>query len=352
MIKHYENLKDEVARKKHEDEDRSEHRNKGARGYGGLEPMEVKTVTFGNPTESQHMSQIDCRQHIDNETEAQEEEAEEKEDVYENDDQADEKEQRRDRCHEAECHNMDNEEHIMKTWKPHIKLKKAQITYKIPPRWRQGKCWPPPKAIIDTPQPDERASEDNELPMYSVRYVRGDRGCTRFTDTTTKQMWTGNGYRNICCIECKHQSRTKLWTCTCKVLWHECPVHKVDPLVHLARQAKPKPGKGHFKPGVLLSTSRATPGAVAANSNAALIRKRLCSARHTSNCFCNFLKTPRYGLTKALCPQLAATFSNNHPHLLVQDDDTATGAASINAGSSCPVRCRSATSPVQGLVRF
>ena len=338
MIKHYENLKNEATKKKHEDEDRSEQRKKGKRGYGGLDPIEVKAVTFGESVENQ--ADVPDKDSDDDERAAGNTTEEHEEEDANNEGQEDEKMRAESNNEKTDCHDMGKEEkHIMKTWNPNIKIKKAQITYNIPPRWRQGKCWPPPKAIIGAAhQPDERVTEDNELPMYSVRYVRCDRGCTRCTDTTTKQMWTGNGYRNICCIECKYQSRTKLWTCTCDVLWHECPVHKVDPLVHLARQVKPRPRKGHLKLGVLLPTSRATPGAVAANSNAALIRRRLCSARHTSSPFFKFLKNTRYGLTKALCPQLAAKFSNKHPHLFVQDEDTATGAASINAGSSCPVR--------------
>ena len=149
--------------------------------------------------------------------------------------------------------------------------------------------------------------------------MKCSRGCTAWTDTSTKQMWTGKGYRSIVCIECKHQSRTQDWECECQMLWHLCPIHKVDPLVHGARRA-PNSSSTMKPPVELLPTSRPLP----------TVRMRKAGTRHTafrapSNKFFKSVSTTtevvHFGLNAAACPSLARKFAKTHPHLFSAQEE-------------------------------
>ena len=153
-----------------------------------------------------------------------------------------------------------------------------------PPKWRAGANWPPKTAIIKSKVEDRDSRDKDDKPTYSQRLVRCHRGCTRWTDTTMKQMWVRvGGYRNICCIECKVQSRTSNWTCSCNALWHKCHVHRVDPPMHITHRIGINLGR-RVKAGELMPTSRATPGVG--------IRK---GARHTYHPFSKLVKSKRQG---------------------------------------------------------
>ena len=233
--------------------------------------------------------------------------------------------------------------HLIGKWEYSVSLKAAAISYKVPPRWRKGPNWPPKKkievikdmAVIPSPNNDaaESLKHDDISPNYTRRLVLCNRGCTRRTDTTTKQMWEVSGnMRAIVCVECKYQSRTKLWTCECDTPWHKCLMHRADPAVHNTRRANKKLGDGVFAAAAieLLPTSRMLPS-----------DKRTIDASHINGTQNKFLKPTdtgnglvgAFGLSLSACPRLAAKFAFSHPHLFKDQDVESDTAPNMDAVS-------------------
>ena len=156
-------------------------------------------------------------------------------------------------------------------------------------------------------------------PTYSRRIVRCNNGCSAWTDTTYKQMWTPQGFRAMTCAQCRIQGRTQHWICVCHTKWYRCPIHRIDPPTHEGN----KPAANFKKPilnSELLPTSRTLP----------TVRKRESGASHTniaSMGACQFTNSvgsagtrtnapvTHFGLSIAACPRLASKFLSSHPHL-------------------------------------
>ena len=61
------------------------------------------------------------------------------------------------------------------------------------------------------------------------------RCCTQ-QETRYMQLRTKEGYRALHCKTCGRQERTSHNKCECGHVWHQCPVHRVDPPVHASRK--------------------------------------------------------------------------------------------------------------------
>merc|ERR1712012_766514 len=74
-----------------------------------------------------------------------------------------------------------------------------------------------------------------QVPEYTSRFIYfdGSNCAGKYgIQTATMQLRQADGYRPIQYIHCHVQRRTKWWRCECGVLWRECDIHRIDPLVH------------------------------------------------------------------------------------------------------------------------
>ena len=117
--------------------------------------------------------------------------------------------------------------------------------------------------VSDLDSDGSPADMQTTVPTYDNRLLF----CTRpsclgrfATETAHMQLWVRiGGFRNICCSHCKVQSRTGRWLCECHELWHRCPQHSVDPLVHATTRKRPSAKHALPIATSLLSTDRPEP---------------------------------------------------------------------------------------------
>ena len=102
------------------------------------------------------------------------------------------------------------------------------------------------KRKMQDPKTDEARSEDKrsgpgdvELPRYSTRLLSCTR-CEAQQETAAMQLRCAQGYRAIHCKRCGKQERTIKNRCQCGMVWHICPVHRVDPEEHRSRKGLSK----------------------------------------------------------------------------------------------------------------
>jgi hypothetical protein len=129
-----------------------------------------------------------------------------------------------------------------------IKLKRAKIDTRSAPQWTR--CYRGssiPLVKVHTP--------------YTSRMLTC-RACGHSKETAHMQLKMTSGYRGICCPGCHRQARVSQNLCQCKVIWHQCTIHRHDPAVHRSEKpahsvaaAKPKKDKDR------LSLHRAAPEA-------------------------------------------------------------------------------------------
>ena len=62
--------------------------------------------------------------------------------------------------------------------------------------------------------------------------------CYEQQETWWMQLRTSKGFRAIHCKHCRFQEYTAKTRCQCGARWHQCKVHRVDPLVHSSRRGK------------------------------------------------------------------------------------------------------------------
>ena len=93
---------------------------------------------------------------------------------------------------------------------------------------------------------DEARSEDEqngldvaELPRYSTRLLSCTK-CGAQHETAAMQLRCDQGYRAIHCKRCGKQERTITNKCQCGIVWHICPVHRIDPEKHCSRKGTTK----------------------------------------------------------------------------------------------------------------
>ena len=53
-------------------------------------------------------------------------------------------------------------------------------------------------------------------------------------------MRTKDGYKAVHCPACHKQERSQRSRCQCGHIWHQCTIHRVDPVVHRSRRAPKK----------------------------------------------------------------------------------------------------------------
>ena len=85
---------------------------------------------------------------------------------------------------------------------------------------------------------DEEGQEEEEKdeltskqPEYSSRILRCTR-CMAGIETRWMQLHTKEGFRGIHCAACKKQDRCLFNLCQCDMIWHQCPLHSIDPMTH------------------------------------------------------------------------------------------------------------------------
>ena len=149
-------------------------------------------------------------------------------------------------------------------------------------------------------------------------------------------MWTTKHYRNIVCKECGVQSRTQAWMCACELLWHMCPVHRVDPQTHTSKRTA-KSSSIPNTPIELLPSDRCLP----------VLKMRRLSTRHANPHPAAskglLIKQPvvctepapvcHYRLSVEACPKLAARHAIASPHLFMQSAHGRTGILDVPPGA-------------------
>ena len=118
-----------------------------------------------------------------------------------------------------------------------ILLRKTRIAYGAPVKWKR-----------ETGKDDSSKDASEEKAAWNegeVRYSSRRLACTKCgteQETKDKQLKIKEGFRAISCNKCGKQERVHSHKCNCKVAWHHCPIHKVDPQQHLLkRKRKPMP---------------------------------------------------------------------------------------------------------------
>ena len=74
------------------------------------------------------------------------------------------------------------------------------------------------------------------VPLYQSRMIACTR-CNQPQETCWMQLRTVLGFRAVHCRNCGKQERTARNKCQCGCIWHQCLIHKVDPLEHQSRKA-------------------------------------------------------------------------------------------------------------------
>ena len=72
------------------------------------------------------------------------------------------------------------------------------------------------------------------------------------------QLRTSKGDRDVHCEACKLHERCAHHMCQCRLIWHQCPIHRVDPAFHKSRKA-PTTTQAKAKPQNKLSAMRPAP---------------------------------------------------------------------------------------------
>ena len=95
------------------------------------------------------------------------------------------------------------------------------------------------RAIKDNNQQSERRPGPEEQREATPKYRSRMLACTRCNQQqeTTWKLRTAQGFRAVHCRGCGNQERSARNKCQCGKIWHQCLVHRVDPLQHHSRKA-------------------------------------------------------------------------------------------------------------------
>ena len=134
-----------------------------------------------------------------------------------------------------------------------ILLKFARIAVECKVRWTRTLR---PRREDEAPNDLQEGEHDKSTMPYSSRMIACNR-CGLQQETKKMQLRTAEGYRAIHCKGCGKQERTSRNHCQCKVIWHQCDTHRVDPEVHASRKGLKDPMKGASVDTKLSSTRKA-----------------------------------------------------------------------------------------------
>ena len=109
----------------------------------------------------------------------------------------------------------------------------------VPARWKRRIAYGSQKEGEggDNERKDDR--KEDERKAYTTRLLACTR-CGHHQETRWMQLRTKDGYRAVHCPACHKQERTQRSRCQCGHIWHQCTVHRVDPVVHRSRRAPKK----------------------------------------------------------------------------------------------------------------
>ena len=106
-------------------------------------------------------------------------------------------------------------------------LRMARIATGTSVRWKRSL-----KAKFES---EEETGTEEKRKEEEATYESRLLACTRCgakQETTEKQLKINIGFRAIHCNKCGKQERVHSNRCSCNVVWHQCPSHRVDPPVH------------------------------------------------------------------------------------------------------------------------
>jgi len=118
-----------------------------------------------------------------------------------------------------------------------ILLKKARIAIGATVKWEREY-----RGLKDE---ERQARTDRHKSPNEVRYSSRMIACTRCgsqQETRSKQLKVEAGFRAIHCRKCGKQERVHSNKCACQLVWHQCQLHRVDPIAHCCKKTK---GKRH-----------------------------------------------------------------------------------------------------------
>ena len=107
-------------------------------------------------------------------------------------------------------------------------------------------------------RPCDDDNDDPPVPTYQSRLIHCTR-CNHPKETRWMQLRTVTGYRDINCANCKTHERCIQNWCQCKVTWHHCNLHRVDPTSHRPDKGPAKRKEGLTAPAPKLDSTRKAP---------------------------------------------------------------------------------------------
>ena len=95
---------------------------------------------------------------------------------------------------------------------------------------------------------EEEHNHAEEEARYKTRLLAcTKRGATQ--ETNGMQLTISAGFRAIHCKNCGKQERVLRNRCCCDAIWHQCPIHRIDPPYHASRKGRERKENGEEKTG-------------------------------------------------------------------------------------------------------
>ena len=170
---------------------------------------------------------------------------------------------------------------------------------------------PLPVQLESAPQNAEDVGMDGTqnsqpVPEYINRFIYCQRDpCQgKFgTQSAHMQLWTSDGKRGVTCSGCHRIQRVEPWHCEHGILWHQCVVHRIDPLIHTThRKGKSARVNANSETPELLDIERVEP---AAKRNCL---GRIANAKRKSDALGQTAEFEFFDLDRNSCPKLARKF--------------------------------------------
>ena len=127
-------------------------------------------------------------------------------------------------------------------WDDTLLIRIARVAYGSAVKWKRE---------IKTEETNEIQTGSAETEEgEKVRYCSRVLACTRCgteQETKEKQLKVKARFRAIDCKKCGKQERVHSNICRCNIIWHHCPLHRVDPPQHNLGRIKKKLATGTKK---------------------------------------------------------------------------------------------------------
>ena len=94
----------------------------------------------------------------------------------------------------------------------------------------------------------DESNRISEEAKYHTRMIACTR-CGMEQETKGKQLKINAGFRAIHCKNCGKQERVLRNKCSCKAIWHQCPLHKIDPPFHSSKTGNKRKNSDTGGPG-------------------------------------------------------------------------------------------------------